>query len=1042
MQGQRMKMQLGELVARLETLGCQPRKLANGQWLSLCPAHEDKEPSLSITLSESGKILLHCFAGCNVSEICSALGISERELFPDACDSNSPLSLEQFAQAKRIPLDFLKERGWRETKHGIAIPYSLPDGTIVYQLRHSLDKNDRRYSWQKGAKASCVVCGLDFLPEDANIVWITESATDAATLQFCGLPAISVAGKGNAKAIANFADKLSRVDKIIVWQEPDAPNFARDIATALNRDVLCVQPSGGEPKDANRLWLSVGADKERFLAELSRLRERATIVKPENNLTLVGQQTDTENEHKSVTETICEFCSLSDVELLSLADPVLSAQDPLREAIQRIHAAFGIVGEDANLQLLLLALTTRIFSQPISVLVTGGTGQGKSYLTDAACATLPPCCHRRIVGASARALLFHSIPRGAVLQWLEMPELTGDTIAATILRSILWQSQHDVETDYLFVEWTNRGARRRVVKMPKQVALITTKVELPKDEQLLSRFLVLEVREATDKRLAVFTTLAQSWNGAPVESPKEMLKPVTAFHEWLGRCVVRVNIPFACALASLFAELPPSERDYRDFATLLKLTAASAIWNFRKREHEVGENSLTVVADIADYATVRDLLAPIWGKARSYALSEAEWQVYQVLKTHEFPLTVKEISEVLKISESAARGRLNALKRKGIVADEFVEGGKSKAWRLVANGIIADPLPTVEAVLERWQPDQPPQPPAQPSGADRLTAEANDASVGSVEALESVETPSNAKNANKNWDFRASVGALLGTLPSTATEQDYTNDDKNREYGNSSPLASNNIKTANAPTDSEKSQQTLAFSSVGAFSTHPNASTLASADARPNSPTNLSQREEVGQLEWFRCPNCGLRRLMSPDAWLLAGKCPECGADMLPDQPDPPSGDSLSHQPQTDDANEPTDGATNGDGFVDTLEFLEREIGFADPTNLATDQPPPTDLKADQVPDSDQPPEPDQPPRKTKLPPSSCRELANDLLRILREFQRSSKKHQRCLTDPCPICREKVRQVRYLERANSRNGLLALWQRAQQWQQQQGGVGA
>jgi len=181
---------------------------------------------------------------------------------------------------------------------------------------------------------------------------------------------------------------------------------------------------------------------------------------------------------------------------------------------------------------------------------------------------------------------------------------------------------------------------------------------------------------------------------------------------------------------------------------------------------------------------------------------------------------------------------------------------------------------------------------------------------------------------------------------------------------------------------------------------------------------------------------------------------------MAPDQPNPPSGGSSLRQPQTDDANEPTDDATEGAKYVDTLEFLEQNFGplqevhsdpfaekevpqevidqwLADSSDLTLDQ-----WLQRQLSQIDQPPEPDQPPRKTKLPPSSCRELANDLLRILRQFQRSNPKHQRCLTDPCPICREKVRQIRYLECANSRNGLLALWQRAQAWQQAQGGGAA
>lgn len=47
---------------------------------ALCPAHGDKNPSLSVS-EENGKILLHCFAGCSVEAISTALGIEVRDLF-------------------------------------------------------------------------------------------------------------------------------------------------------------------------------------------------------------------------------------------------------------------------------------------------------------------------------------------------------------------------------------------------------------------------------------------------------------------------------------------------------------------------------------------------------------------------------------------------------------------------------------------------------------------------------------------------------------------------------------------------------------------------------------------------------------------------------------------------------------------------------------------------------------------------------------------------------------------------------------------------
>lgn len=44
-----------------------------------CPAHEDRDPSLSVSEGRSC-ILLHCFAGCTFEEICHALSIEPTQL--------------------------------------------------------------------------------------------------------------------------------------------------------------------------------------------------------------------------------------------------------------------------------------------------------------------------------------------------------------------------------------------------------------------------------------------------------------------------------------------------------------------------------------------------------------------------------------------------------------------------------------------------------------------------------------------------------------------------------------------------------------------------------------------------------------------------------------------------------------------------------------------------------------------------------------------------------------------------------------------------
>lgn len=48
----------------------------------LCPAHDDHNPSLRVTVDQSGKVLFYCHAGCSQSDVLEAL--KERGLWPDA----------------------------------------------------------------------------------------------------------------------------------------------------------------------------------------------------------------------------------------------------------------------------------------------------------------------------------------------------------------------------------------------------------------------------------------------------------------------------------------------------------------------------------------------------------------------------------------------------------------------------------------------------------------------------------------------------------------------------------------------------------------------------------------------------------------------------------------------------------------------------------------------------------------------------------------------------------------------------------------------
>ena len=58
------------------------RKTGKGQWITCCPGHADKSPSLTIKEADDGRVLLHCFSGCGVEQVLGSIGLTFDDLYP------------------------------------------------------------------------------------------------------------------------------------------------------------------------------------------------------------------------------------------------------------------------------------------------------------------------------------------------------------------------------------------------------------------------------------------------------------------------------------------------------------------------------------------------------------------------------------------------------------------------------------------------------------------------------------------------------------------------------------------------------------------------------------------------------------------------------------------------------------------------------------------------------------------------------------------------------------------------------------------------
>lgn len=82
------------------------RKTAQNRWIACCPAHDDKSPSLGVTVFDNDNIGLHCFAGCSTDAIVSSIGLNMSDLFEGSIDKGQDFKLKKRRELLIKELEF------------------------------------------------------------------------------------------------------------------------------------------------------------------------------------------------------------------------------------------------------------------------------------------------------------------------------------------------------------------------------------------------------------------------------------------------------------------------------------------------------------------------------------------------------------------------------------------------------------------------------------------------------------------------------------------------------------------------------------------------------------------------------------------------------------------------------------------------------------------------------------------------------------------------------------------------------------------------
>ena len=103
------------------------------RWSARCPAHADRSPSLSISEGDKA-LLLKCWAGCRLEEICTSLGLRPADLFFDALDTDP----QRRREAARRRHQHQQAREQQALQQGLLID-ALRESDYFVQSRRGID---------------------------------------------------------------------------------------------------------------------------------------------------------------------------------------------------------------------------------------------------------------------------------------------------------------------------------------------------------------------------------------------------------------------------------------------------------------------------------------------------------------------------------------------------------------------------------------------------------------------------------------------------------------------------------------------------------------------------------------------------------------------------------------------------------------------------------------------------------------------------------------------------------------------------------------
>lgn len=304
----------------------------DGSWNTVCPAHSDKGPSLTVSTGSGGKLLVHCHAGCRQTDVIDAL--KRLDLWPRP--------KRNWIAQKFAPTGAVRPGHINHPRLGPASAtweYRDLEGRLVGYI-HRFERNvDGKHikelapmSWGRdsdtGKEAWCWKGFVKQRPlyrghllkefRDAPILVVEGEKTADAAQAIVGDEYLVVTWPGGGKAVkyVDWAGLKGR--EVVIWPDADEPGekAASQIGEILTREGVksckkVILPAGLEPgwdladdvPDNNRfdpmyLIKTAGAFEQQSVDIVDEYNQNFALVLVGDKTVVLWEKPDEENPHK------------------------------------------------------------------------------------------------------------------------------------------------------------------------------------------------------------------------------------------------------------------------------------------------------------------------------------------------------------------------------------------------------------------------------------------------------------------------------------------------------------------------------------------------------------------------------------------------------------------------------------------------------------------------------------------------------------------------------------------------------------------------